>query len=265
MAKARDQRDRLPDHLDHLYGLPLDEFITARGDLAKSLKAEGNREAAGEVQRARKPTVAAWATNQVARAHPKEMEDLLHAGEEVRTAQKDALAGGGRAKLRAATDRRKDLVDQLVGRAEEILRSAGHGPTRGHLDQIQNTLLATATDEQTARLVRLGVLEKEVPAPAGFGEMGDPDSATLPSAAPTPVRTGAQRARRVRLQGEADEAESEAERLEREAAQAQEVLAGARKAADRARELADRAREVADRARERAVKSRRRAEQAVED
>ena len=53
--------------VDELFGLPLDEFIPERTALAKSLRAEGRRDEAKEVAATRKPSVAAWAVNQLVR------------------------------------------------------------------------------------------------------------------------------------------------------------------------------------------------------
>ena len=50
-----------------LYGLPLDRFVAERAALAKSLRSEGQREQADQVAKRRKPSVAAWAVNQLVR------------------------------------------------------------------------------------------------------------------------------------------------------------------------------------------------------
>ena len=52
---------------DDLYGLPLDRFVAERGALAKALRADGRRDEASRVAALRKPSVAAWAVNQLAR------------------------------------------------------------------------------------------------------------------------------------------------------------------------------------------------------
>jgi hypothetical protein len=60
---ARDVEARI----DELYGLPLDRFIPERDALAKELRATGDREAAELVKAQRKPVVATWALNRLAR------------------------------------------------------------------------------------------------------------------------------------------------------------------------------------------------------
>ena len=56
--------------MDDLFALPPAEFIAARDALAKRLKADGDATRAAEVKALRRPSVAAWAVNQVARRKP---------------------------------------------------------------------------------------------------------------------------------------------------------------------------------------------------
>ena len=72
------------EEIDALYGLALDEFTSARNDLARDLRKQGDRERADAVAKLPKPSRAAWAVNQLARRHPGEVDDLLRAGEELR-------------------------------------------------------------------------------------------------------------------------------------------------------------------------------------
>jgi len=74
------------DDIDALYALPLDEFTRARDDLAKALRAQGDKDAASTVKALRKPSVPAWALNQVARQNPELIAELLRAGTQVHDA-----------------------------------------------------------------------------------------------------------------------------------------------------------------------------------
>ena len=58
------------DDADALYGLPLDAFVAERDALAKRLRTDGRGGDADEVKALRKPSVAAWAVNQVVRSQP---------------------------------------------------------------------------------------------------------------------------------------------------------------------------------------------------
>src|SRR5437763_15597212 len=113
--------------IDQLWALPLEEFTRVRDDLARKAKEEGDPEAAKESKAHRKPTVAAWAVNQLARSRPDDVRRLLGLGEVLRRAQREALQGGGQDALRVATKERRQVVDELVQGAGQILAGAGHG------------------------------------------------------------------------------------------------------------------------------------------
>ena len=78
-----------------LYGLPLERFTEERNALVKELRKEGRREEATEVSNLRKPSVAAWAVNQLVRTQRRDVANLLEAGDSLREAQSQLLAGHG--------------------------------------------------------------------------------------------------------------------------------------------------------------------------
>ena len=168
---------------DDLYGLDPDEFVPARDALVRELK-KTDPAAAARVGKLRKPTVAAWAVNVAARAHPAEVEALLAAGERLRSAQEKALRGDAGA-LRKATEERRTAVAALAARAAEVLgdRASAQGSA------VSATLEAATVDPDVAELLRAGRLDKERAAAAagfGFGDLGDwtppPPRATAPKA-----------------------------------------------------------------------------------
>ena len=55
------------DSPEDLYGLPLSRFIPERDALVKALRSEKRRDDAAAAARMRKPSVAAWAVNQLVR------------------------------------------------------------------------------------------------------------------------------------------------------------------------------------------------------
>ncbi|HEX8105745.1 MAG TPA: hypothetical protein VF533_24225, partial [Solirubrobacteraceae bacterium] len=57
----------LDAEVDALFALPLEEFVPARDALAKALRAEKRREDAKAVAALRRPSLGAWAVNQVVR------------------------------------------------------------------------------------------------------------------------------------------------------------------------------------------------------
>ena len=146
-----------------LYGLPQAEFTAARSALARSLRDAGAREAAAEVARLPKPTVAAWAVNELARHQPEAVAELIEAGKALRGAQAQLLAGkADRTKLDEAVVRERSLTRQLAGTARGLLADAGRKPTEATLDRVRSTLHAVALDDELAeRLTEQGGLERE--------------------------------------------------------------------------------------------------------
>ena len=86
--------------VDELYGLPLDRFTPERNALARELRNGGERERGAEVAALRKPSVAAWAVNQLVRTQKSAIGELFEAGDGLRAAQDDVLAGRGDAQAR---------------------------------------------------------------------------------------------------------------------------------------------------------------------
>jgi hypothetical protein len=239
------------EDLDRLYGLPPDEFTPARDRLAAELKEQGDGDSAAQVKKLRRPTVPAWAVNQLVRNHRSEVQELLSLGEEVRAAQRSALSGGGAEKIREITARRRRMMDRLLGRAEDLLAQSGHATSRPTLDKVGDTLLAATADEEAAEAVRAGHLERELAPPSGFEALvgQTPVPATKPSKRDLQAQERAQRAEDQARGAEeaAEEAEREARRLEQQA--------------ERTRQDAERARRRADRAAERAQELSRKAEE----
>jgi hypothetical protein len=217
---------------DELYGLPLERFVGERGALAKALRADGRREEAAEVAGLRKPSVAAWAVNQLVRTQGRAMGELFDAGDALRRAQADVLAGQGDGRtLRAAAERERAAAEALVETARGLLTSDGHELSGSVIDRVADTLQAAALDDECRAQVRHGRLEREL-RHLGLG-LGDGATSSGPAVAP------ARRAAR----------EDTAARERRRAARSAE--AQARKRAERA----ERALQIAQERRERAVQA----------
>jgi len=132
--------------VDHLYGLPLEEFTPARDAAAKEIRKAGDRETAAIVAKLPKPTPAAWTANQVAREQPELIEAMLAAGEELREAQEAAVQGGGGRGLRDATLAERRAVDEVMAAATSY-KPAGKPLSRAMADRLRTTLHAAAGDE----------------------------------------------------------------------------------------------------------------------
>ncbi len=149
--------------VDDLYGMALERFVPERTALARELRSAGRREEAAEVAALRKPSVAAWAVNQLVRTQGKAVEELFEAGDALRAAHDDVLAGQGDAEsLRQAAARSRATVDALTKTARGLLTSQGHelGPTI--IERVSDTLNAAALDDDAREQVRDGRLEREL-------------------------------------------------------------------------------------------------------
>jgi hypothetical protein len=240
----------MADPVDRLFALPPEEFVAARDALAQQLRAEGDRARAAEVRALRRPTVAAWAVNQVARRRPADVAALVEVGEELHRAQRRALSGVRETGLREASRRRRELVDGLVTAAVDALEEAGRAPG-AHGDEIAATFEAASVDAEIGALVAAGRLSKEQQAVGGFAALAGltvvPASrgdATVEDEQPDDgeeqrraAQLAAARARAAEARGAARAAERDAE----EAAQTAQRLGREAEAAARAAERAERA------------------------
>jgi hypothetical protein len=158
------------DALDRLFHGPLEEFTSARNELAKSLRSEGEAEAADWVKSLRKPSRGAWLVNQLATRKADQVRGLLEVGEELRAAQEEMLAGAtDREKLRETARREQEAVDSLLRTADAIGRE--HGVGAQILTRVGETLQAAAGDPELAEAIRRGRVTKEQRA-ASIGLVG---------------------------------------------------------------------------------------------
>jgi len=262
---------------DELFGLPPEGFVAARDDLARRLRKEGDAEAAAGVKALRRPTLSAWAVNQLARGRGPELERLLAAGERLRAAHQAALAGEGAAELRAAARAEREAVSGLVEAALQVLQEAGHPVTDTTRDRVAATLHAAAADPAAAELVRHGRLTSDLD-PSGFGTPLDTDADAGPANARSPGRLAAgdgkgkgrtrvgREAAAAAATGEEDVAAARARRKAAIAAR-DEARRRARLAADRAvlaTRHAERLGRLADQAEREAARARANAAAAIE-
>lgn len=163
--------DELEPRIDDLYALQLERFTPERDALAKELASDGDRDGATRVKALRKPVVAAWAVNALAREDPEGVKALIELGAELRSAHRRAVSGRDVEPFRAATEERRRMVNELTHKAGAILERAG-GATAATTDAIAGTLEAATVDEETSELVRAGRLTKPVRPPATFAGAG---------------------------------------------------------------------------------------------
>lgn len=242
--------------IDDLWTLSLEDFTRARDELARKAKDQGDRESAKEIKALRKPSVAAWAVNQLARERASEIKKLLQLGGALREAQRKALEGGGADPLRSKVTERRRLVDGLTEAANGLLEAAGHPATRATLDRVSGTLTAATVDPDVGEAVGSGTVQRDEAPPSGLEEL----AALVPFGGTTSrsVRGAPSAAARSRTA----RAKEKVARLEEEASEAEEEARGLRTEADRAARDADRAARRAAEAEERAARLRDRADEA---
>lgn len=149
--------------MDELYGLPLDRFTPERNALARELRNGGERERGAEVAALRKPSVAAWAVNQLVRTQKSAIGELFEAGDGLRHAHDEVLAGrGDGGSLRVAVERERQAVESLIQSAGGLLSADGHELSPTIVDRVADTLHAAALDDDARVQVSDGRLEREL-------------------------------------------------------------------------------------------------------
>jgi hypothetical protein len=137
-------KSKLEDDIDALFRLPLAEFTGERNTLAGRLKKEGRRNDADRVKLLAKPSVSAWAVNQLYWEHREAFDELMASGKRLRPAQKLRLAGKVQG-MRDSLDARREALVQLSDLATELLRDAGSNPSPDTLRRVTTTLEAMST------------------------------------------------------------------------------------------------------------------------
>jgi hypothetical protein len=236
-----------------LYGLPLEQFVPERAALAKQLRGEGERAEAARVAKLPKPSVAAWAVNQLVRTQSTAIKELFGAGDELIAAQSALVSGSGDANaLRDAVQRERTAVGTLVETARGLLGASGNELSQTMLDRISDTLHAAALDEDARAEVRDGCLVRELRhVGLGAGGFAGAPASQAPARggrAATPKPYGRRPASRSEK-----EVREEARRAERERAEQRHAAKRAEADARRAAALAQRKLEVAVERRDRAA------------
>lgn len=242
---SRPGRGETLDEIDELFALPLDEFTPARNALAKRLKQDGDADAAEQVRGLAKPSVAAWAVNQLARREPEAVRSLLNVAARLRSAQERSLKGERAAdELRTAQAEERQIIRGLARAAEGVLQDAGRPASGTTLERVSSLLRAAAVDEPARTTLREGRLTGDVKvsgfdafaglsAPAkGRGRRADNDLAE---------RRRQKREleqRRKKLERSVRELEAKAEAAERDAERARKTAAEAGAVAEKARDAA---------------------------
>jgi hypothetical protein len=172
--------------IDRLYGLPLDEFVRGRDELARRLGRDGHRDEATRVKSLRKPTVGAWALNQAVRRRRVETDALLATGKRLRAAHEDLMSGGDPAVLRETMEEERSLTTALADCAEAIASETGKsGPALR--DRVRATLHAAVVEDEVREELAAGRFGREREA-VGLGLVEPPGGSTTAPAKRPPAR-----------------------------------------------------------------------------
>ena len=153
----------LDEIVRELYVLPPTNFVAARNELVRQARAAGSRDVAERLQRLRRPTRSAWLVNLLAR-DPIAMQRLSALGRELRDAQ-TGLAG---AELRSLAEQRRQLIADLLDRAQAHAAESGVRLTPAVLSEVEATLQAALVDLAGALTIRNGRLVRPL-SHSGFG------------------------------------------------------------------------------------------------
>jgi hypothetical protein len=118
--------------VEALFRAPLNEFVAERKRLASELKASGDKAAATKLSQAARPSVSAWAVNQLWWRQRPAFEALLQAAASVKAGDREA------------SKQHREALAELRQHATALLEEAGNAASEGTLRRIATTLSALA-------------------------------------------------------------------------------------------------------------------------
>lgn len=124
--------DPLHATIEALYRTKLSDFVTERKRLADELKAAGKKELAARVTKLGRPSVSAWAVNQLWWQERELFAQLLDAAARVKKGERDA------------NREHRELLGQLRERAAILLQDGGNAASETTLRRVTTTLSAIA-------------------------------------------------------------------------------------------------------------------------
>lgn len=152
--------------LSELYAVAPDGFVGTRTALVQDAKARGDAALAEEVGRLRRPTVAAWAVNQVVRRRPSLVGRLHDVGGRLRAAQ----AGLDASAMRDLRSERDGLLAAWAEAAAEVAAVAGRPLAPAALEEVRGTVIAALASGEATEAAVSGHLTRAL-SYSGFGEV----------------------------------------------------------------------------------------------
>ncbi len=255
--------------LDELYAAGPEEFVLVRSRLDVALRQAGDLAAAKDVRGRRRPNLAAWAINQLARGAAAEIADLVGTTRALAAAQSTLAPGAATDAWREQARQRQHQVERLADAGVATLRGRAPKP-ESYRDTIAATLEAATVDPAWTDALLAGRLTRALSPPAGFGpappatpagRRGGKRDAAGRAAARRAVTDARRQAQRLADAAESAVAEQASAELQAQAADAH--LQEVRRALERAQDSARSAATAARAARQRADEARRDADQAA--
>jgi hypothetical protein len=158
-----------------LYQAPHGSFVAERQRLSSELKAAGDPAAATRLSKLARPSISAWAVNQLWWHARTAFEDMLATAQQLRTGEL------------AARGAHRQAVAKLSTRARELLSEGGHAASEATLRRVEATL---------AGLAAAGGFEPDPPGalskdrdPPGFEALGGAEWAASATPASDPEKT----------------------------------------------------------------------------
>jgi hypothetical protein len=208
--------------VEALYRAPQPAFVTERQRLANQLKSDGDKAGAAALAKLSRPSISAWAVNQLWWHARKTFEELFETAAQLRNGKLDARSAHRR------------TVAQLSTRARQLLSEAGHAASESTVRRVEMTLSSLAAS---------GGFDPEPPGalsqdrePAGFEAFG---MASFPESAGPPAPPAREQPAPKHMKGthQSSDAHELADSRERAAAEKAE--------AEREREAAAKAKKLA--------------------
>jgi hypothetical protein len=110
-----------------------------------------------------KPSVSAWAINQLARKHSDAISRYLRASDRLFRAQVRGMSTkAADPDFAPAAEEQKNRLAELMGLAQEMLSAGGHGQSRTVLDRIQMTLRSAILSESARSELEAGRMTGDV-------------------------------------------------------------------------------------------------------
>ncbi|WP_328863826.1 hypothetical protein [Streptomyces virginiae] len=165
-----------------LYGLRPADFTRARDAYVAQARREKDTAAAAAIGGLRRPTLAVWAVNLLARTRPDLAEALLRLGTELRRAHRE-LDGE---RMRALSHQQHQVIGALSAEAAQLAAGAGERLRETVLREVGEIFHGLLGDDDAARGWAAGRLAKPPPVTVGFQGLEPAPGATPPPVTPAP-------------------------------------------------------------------------------